>query len=175
MAWDSDALKKSLLIGAGSGLVIGIGSVIPVVNWACCCIGWALWAVVGGSYGFMSQRGGKAVDVGTWALGGAAVAAAGVVVRDIVNVIGTVLLNLLGFAALSSPGFLRQLGLDPSEYGLSASDFGSGMGGAVVGACVYGIITLVIAVVMGAVGGLVWGLIRQGSSSTPTAPAQPAV
>jgi hypothetical protein len=137
---------KPALIG---GVVLGLLSVIPFVNWVntCCC----LWAILGGalaSYLYIKDSPTR-TNAGDGAILGAL---AGVVGAAITIVIGIPLSMLMGSAM--SGLFVRLMeSIDPSQAELIRSQIEAGQ--TVVRAIVNGLIMAVLLVIFSTIGGLI--------------------
>jgi hypothetical protein len=137
---------KPALIG---GVVLGLLSVIPFVNWAniCCC----LWAILGGalaSYLYIKDSSLPA-NAGDGAILGAL---AGVVGAAIAVVIGIPLSILTGSAMTGL--FVRLMeSMDPSQAEAIRRQIEAGQ--SVVGAIVNGLVLAVLLVIFSTIGGLI--------------------
>ena len=137
---------KPAIIG---GVVLGVLSVIPFVNFvnACCC----LWAILGGMLAahLYVKSSPTPVNAGDGAIVGAL---AGVVGAVIVIVIG-IPISLLTSALVS--GFFVSLisGMDPSQAEMMRQQMEAGQ--TVAGAIVNAIILAVLLVIFSTVGGLI--------------------
>jgi hypothetical protein len=172
MNFNNSALMKAVGVGAGLGVIIGIGGSIPVVSLACCCIGWLLWMAAGASYGFFDQKDGNPADMGTWALGGAIVGAAGGLVRGIIGgVVSMIYFAVSGGTAAVDPQMYIDMGVPPelAAQMASATSSGGGVIGVLTSVCIF----FFVIAVLGAIGGAIYAAVRR--SQTPTYTPPPAM
>jgi hypothetical protein len=152
---------KPALIG---GVVLGLLSAIPFVNWVniCCC----LWAILGGMLATKMYVSSSPTPVGTG--DGAVVGAmAGVVGAAIVIVIG-IPLSILTSGLVQGLMVSFVEGLNPSQAEMMRRQMEAGS--TVAGAIVNGIILAVLIVVFSTIGGLIGVSIfekRKGGSAPP--------
>jgi hypothetical protein len=170
MNLNNSALMKAVGVGVGIGIVIGIVGSIPVINIACCCLGWLIWMAAGASYGFFDQQDGRPADMGSWALGGAITGAVGGLVRGLVGgIIGLILVAMGGGAAAIDPQMYIDMGLPPdlAAQMAAATTSGGGVVGVITSAC----ILFFVVAVLGAIGGLIFAAIRRNQAPKYTPPA----
>lgn len=156
----NDKLKPAII----GGVVLGILSVIPFVNWLniCCC----LWAILGGllAANLYVRNATVPATPGDGAIVGAL---AGVVGAVIVIVIG-IPVSIITSGLVS--GFLLSLleGMDPSQADMARAQLAAGQ--SVAGAIVNGIILAVLLIIFSTLGGLIGVSLfekRKGGSTPP--------
>lgn len=156
----NDKLKPALI----GGVVLGVLSVIPFVNWlnVCCC----LWAILGGllAANIYVRNSSTPATPGDGAIVGAM---AGVVGGVIVLIIG-IPVSIVTSGLIS--GFLMSIleGVDPSQADMARAQIQAGQ--SVAGAIVNGIILAVLLVIFSTLGGLIGVSLfekRKGGSMPP--------
>lgn len=156
----NDKLKPALI----GGVVLGVLSVIPFVNWlnVCCC----LWAILGGllAANIYVRNSSTPATPGDGAIVGAM---AGVVGGVIVIIIG-IPVSIVTSGLMT--GFIMSIleGVDPSQAEMARAQIAAGQ--SVAGAIVNGIILAVLLIIFSTLGGLIGVSLfekRKGGSMPP--------
>jgi hypothetical protein len=137
---------KPAIIG---GVLIGLLSVIPFVNWVNCCC--CLWAILGGLLATHLYIKSSPTPVGT---------GDGAILGVMAGVVGAVIAVIIGIPlSILTSGFMAALisslvsGIDPSQAEMMRRQMAAGQ--TVAGAIVNGLILAVLLIIFSTLGGLI--------------------